>query len=140
MTDMSIYQANNSIKVKTIAKGVKYQYQYNVIMTSLFIASSFTRLHSTTPLTTHHSPSLRQYSTPTPPSLQHMTCLSPAACLLLWVCVCCCVLPLALAQEEVPVDVHVWWEDKKHNHENLIARLKKYSASLPQRPTSARDE
>jgi hypothetical protein len=69
-----------------------------------------------------------------------MTCLSPAACLLLWVCVCCCVLPLALAQEEVPVDVHVWWEDKKHNHENLIARLKKYSASLPQRQHAMSDE
>jgi hypothetical protein len=96
MTDMSIYQANNSIKVKTIAKGVKYQYQYNVIMTSLFIASSFTRLHALHH-TTHYS-SLTINTAVQPPystlAATHdllIACSLPAAlCVCLLLCTAAC--------------------------------------------------
>lgn len=35
------------------------------------------------------------------------------------------------AQED-PNEVYLWWEHKEHGHHDLIARLKKYSASLIQ--------
>jgi hypothetical protein len=72
--------------------------------------------------------------------IEHMVYSSPAAWLRLWLCACCCVLPLPTLAQEDPKNVYLWWDHKEHGHHDLIARLKKYSASLPQRQKPAASE